>query len=57
MTYRPPATCRCVDTLLNAYEQIGEVLPLLGEYRALFNGNSHFDQACAAIYGDVLEFH
>jgi len=45
------------DTLLSAYEQIGESIPLVEQYRALFTGSSHMDEALALVYGDILEFH
>ncbi|KAL9111362.1 MAG: hypothetical protein Q9227_004239 [Pyrenula ochraceoflavens] len=45
------------DTLLGAYEQIGENMPLLERYRDLFKDNPHVQRALAAIYDDILEFH
>ena len=45
------------DTLLDAYERIGECIPLVEQYRELFTGNSHMDEALAKIYDDILEFH
>ncbi|KAF2474163.1 C2H2 domain-containing protein [Lindgomyces ingoldianus] len=45
------------DTLLDAYEQIGECLPLLSEYESLFRQNPYMLQALELIYMDILEFH
>lgn len=45
------------DTLLDAYEQIGEALPLLEQYAELFKDNKFMINALVEIYGDILEFH
>jgi hypothetical protein len=42
---------------LDAYEQIGEQLPLLQEYEALFHHNPHMLQALELMYIDILNFH
>ncbi|KAF2736998.1 C2H2 domain-containing protein [Polyplosphaeria fusca] len=44
------------ETLLEAYEQIGECLPLLSEYEALFHGPDML-HALELIYIDILDFH
>ena len=43
--------------LLDAYEQIGEHLPLLQEYEALFHHSPHMVQSLELMYMDILEFH
>lgn len=45
------------DTLLDAYEQIGEQLPLLAEYESLFHESPHMLEALELMYIDILEFH
>ncbi|KAH7087771.1 C2H2 domain-containing protein [Paraphoma chrysanthemicola] len=45
------------DTLLNAYEQIGEQLPLLSDYESLHGDDTHMANALAWIYEDILMFH
>ncbi|KAF2114940.1 C2H2 domain-containing protein [Lophiotrema nucula] len=45
------------DTLLSAYEQIGETLPLLKEYESLFGSSAAMLNALELIYIDILEFH
>ncbi|KAF2680197.1 C2H2 domain-containing protein [Lentithecium fluviatile CBS 122367] len=45
------------DVLLDAYEQIGEQLPLLQEYEDLFHHSPHMIQALVLMYIDILEFH
>jgi hypothetical protein len=45
------------DTLLEAYAQIGEQLPLLSEYESLFGSNVHMIEALQWIYIDILTFH
>ncbi|KAI0157994.1 putative zinc finger protein [Hypoxylon sp. FL1284] len=42
--------------LLNAYECIGEALPLLLQYRDLFRAQPHMVRVLALIYDDVLKF-
>jgi hypothetical protein len=37
--------------------QIGEVLPLLEQYKALFNHRVEFREVLALMYEDILEFH
>lgn len=45
------------DTLLDAYQQIGENIPLFERYRELFRDHPHMRNALATIYEDILEFH
>ncbi|KAF1974533.1 C2H2 domain-containing protein, partial [Bimuria novae-zelandiae CBS 107.79] len=45
------------ETLLDAYSQIGEHLPLLQEYESLFNENPYMIQALELMYIDILDFH
>ncbi|KAL1608317.1 hypothetical protein SLS60_003257 [Paraconiothyrium brasiliense] len=45
------------ETLLEAYFEIGEQLPLLQEYEKLFKENPYMIQALELIYIDILEFH
>lgn len=45
------------ETLLEAYYEIGEQLPLLQEYENLFNENPYMVQALELMYIDILEFH
>ncbi|CAO2649603.1 Nn.00g069880.m01.CDS01 [Neocucurbitaria sp. VM-36] len=45
------------ETLLEAYEQIGEQLPLLLKYESLFHNNQHMVNALEMMYIDILEFH
>ena len=45
------------DTLLDAYQQIGENIPLLGQYQAMFADNAYMQGILELIYKDILEFH
>ncbi|XTI89154.1 hypothetical protein V2W45_1469393 [Cenococcum geophilum] len=50
------------DALLDAYEEIGNNLPLLSQYQDLLehvrvSHNPHFQRALTLIYIDILEFH
>jgi hypothetical protein len=45
------------DALLDAYQQIGENLPLLSQYQGLFQRNLNMRRVLALIYSDILEFH
>jgi hypothetical protein len=45
------------DILLDAYQQIGDVLPLLESYQSLFRDNSDMTKIVALMYLDILEFH
>ncbi|KAH5205185.1 hypothetical protein HBI18_154700 [Parastagonospora nodorum] len=45
------------ETLLDAYELIGEQLPLLLERESLVRRNIHMEKALESIYMDILKFH
>ncbi|KAF7874046.1 hypothetical protein EAF04_002718 [Stromatinia cepivora] len=45
------------DTLLDAYQQLAENIPLLEQYVHLFEGNTHIINVLALFYEDILEFH
>jgi len=45
------------DALLDAYEQIGENIPLLSQYGALFDRNPHMRVVLEMIYVDIFQFH
>lgn len=45
------------DTILDAYQQIGEQIPLLQQYQALFDHSPHMQRVLEMIYTDILEFH
>ncbi|KAI9779019.1 MAG: hypothetical protein M1816_003779 [Peltula sp. TS41687] len=45
------------DALLDAYEQIGENIPLLSQYQSLFERNPQMRKVLEMIYADILEFH
>lgn len=45
------------DTILDAYQQIGEQLPLLQQYQTLFDNNPYMQRLLEMIYADILEFH
>ncbi|KAH8687413.1 hypothetical protein BGZ60DRAFT_363661, partial [Tricladium varicosporioides] len=45
------------DALLDAYQHIGESLPLLSQYQALLQRNPSMSKVLALIYNDILEFH
>jgi hypothetical protein len=45
------------EILLDAYEQIGERLPLLSEYESLFHTSPHMINALELMYIDILDFH
>jgi hypothetical protein len=39
------------------YQAIGEQLPLLAQYQALFQANPYMRRVLELIYWDILEFH
>jgi hypothetical protein len=45
------------DTLLDAYRQLAENIPLLGQYQHLFNSDPRMVGVLAIIYEDIIEFH
>lgn len=42
------------DTILDAYQQIGEQIPLLQQYQALFDHSPHMQRVLEMIYTDIL---
>ena len=42
---------------MDAYSQIGEHMPLLEQYKALFGANPHMGRVLALMYADILRFH
>jgi len=45
------------DTILDAYQQIGEQIPMLQQYQTLFDHSPHMQRLLEMIYEDILEFH
>lgn len=45
------------DTLLDAYQQIAENIPLFLQYQTLFEHSPHISKVLEMIYEDILEFH
>jgi hypothetical protein len=45
------------DTLLEAYQRIGEHLHLLTQYETYFQNQPHMAHPLALIYEDILGFH
>ena len=45
------------DTLLDAYEQIGEHIPLLQQYQSLFESSPRMQNVLSLMYSDITEFH
>ncbi|KAH0841037.1 hypothetical protein FOPE_06274 [Fonsecaea pedrosoi] len=50
-------SAECLDKILDAYEQIGELLPLLQQYESLFQQHPEMQKVLAMMYKDILEFH
>ncbi|KEF62317.1 uncharacterized protein A1O9_00289 [Exophiala aquamarina CBS 119918] len=46
-----------LDRILEAYQQIGEVFPLLQQYESLFIQHTEMRKILVWIYKDILEFH
>jgi hypothetical protein len=46
-----------LDTLLDAYKQLGENLPLFSQFTSLLSEDPHKQQILVYIYEDILEFH
>lgn len=46
-----------LDRILEAYEQIGEALPLLQQYESLFTQHTEMRKILVLMYKDILEFH
>ncbi|OAL34641.1 hypothetical protein AYO20_06058 [Fonsecaea nubica] len=47
----------CLDKILDAYERIGEVLPLFQLYESLLQQYPEMQKVLAMMYKDILEFH
>lgn len=45
------------DVLLDAYQQIAESIPLLLQFRSLFEKSPEMGKVLEVIYEDILEFH
>ena len=45
------------DILLDAYEQIGNEIPLLEQYKSVFENDPHMVKVLGFIYKDILDFH
>ncbi|KAH8594339.1 hypothetical protein B0O99DRAFT_574078 [Bisporella sp. PMI_857] len=45
------------DTLLGAYQQLSESIPLFDQYHSLFETNPDMERVLIFIYDDILEFH
>lgn len=45
------------EALVDAYGQIGEQLPLLSEYEALFQTSPYMINVLYLMYIDILDFH
>lgn len=45
------------DALLDAYQQIGEQIPLLSQYQNVFTENADMRGVLGMMYKDILEFH
>ncbi|KAJ4407348.1 hypothetical protein N0V91_003932 [Didymella pomorum] len=45
------------ETLLDAYEKIGEQIPLLEQYKRLFSKDDQLKGALENMYVDILDFH
>lgn len=45
------------DILLDAYERLGENIPIFSDYKVIFESNTKFQDVLAVVYEDILEFH
>jgi hypothetical protein len=45
------------DTLLDAYQQLAQNIPLLEQYKTLLDDSPHMRSALSTMYEDILEFH
>lgn len=43
--------------MLDTYERIGEILPLLSQYEELFRRRPHMGRVLSLMYEDILKFH
>ncbi|KAI2464722.1 hypothetical protein F4781DRAFT_411946 [Annulohypoxylon bovei var. microspora] len=46
-----------LHSVLDAYQEIGEQIPLFRGYEELFSSNAHMKSMLVLIYRDILEFH
>ena len=46
-----------LDTLLDAYEEMGENIPHFLQYQAIFVKNEHMREVSEMVYNDILAFH
>jgi hypothetical protein len=46
-----------LNTLLDAYQEIGEHMPLLEQYETHIGNNSYLQEIVGLIYQDILKFH
>jgi hypothetical protein len=45
------------DVLLDAYQRIGELLPLFTQYQAMFRDRPEMTRVLTLMYEDILRFH
>jgi hypothetical protein len=45
------------DALLDAYEQIGEHMPILKDYHGVFQGNPDMQRVLGMMFDDIVAFH
>lgn len=45
------------DRLLDAYEELGEALPMLHQYQDLFKSQPELEKVLVMLYRDILDFH
>jgi hypothetical protein len=45
------------DVLIDAYQRIGELIPLLSQYESLFQNHPQMSRVLSLMYEDILEFH
>lgn len=45
------------DALLDAYQRIGEHMPLLAQYEDYFRNHPHMTRVLQLMYEDILKFH
>ncbi|GME58775.1 hypothetical protein GTA08_BOTSDO11283 [Neofusicoccum parvum] len=45
------------NSLLDAYQEIGESMPQVIQYKDVFHENTNMQKVLAMIYADLLEFH
>jgi hypothetical protein len=47
----------CFDSLIEAYEEIGEQIPMLRQYQSLFVESPQMQKVLGYIFNDIVEFH